>query len=394
MVPPPCVRDRFHEAIRDCDLALVEGVMGLFDGFDYDDETGSSAEVAKLLAAPVNLVLDPAKMARSAAALARGFQTFDPRVPVAGFIVNRVGSDGHGRGVARAIEAATGLPVLGWLPRVDALRVPERHLGLVPTAEPGRWDDFLHAAGAHVAQHIDIARLLSLAGEAPTPTPRPAVARPSCGARLAVARDEAFHFTYEDNLELLRVAGAELVFFSPLRDAALPLGATGVILSGGFPELFAAPLAANAGLHAALRQAHAADMPIYAECGGLMFLTQGILDAEGQEHPMVGLLPGRARMAGRLTLGYRLAQAAGDSWLLPRGETVRGHEFHYSTWEDRPATLPPAFVLTPPRGGASRPEGAQFGSLWASYVHLHFASREGLAERIVAACARARPAGL
>jgi cobyrinic acid a,c-diamide synthase len=211
---------------------------------------------------------------------------------------------------------------------------------------------------------------------------------------IAVARDEAFHFTYEDNLDLLRVAGAEIVFFSPLRDPALPPRAGAIILSGGFPEVYAAQLAANRSMHAALRAAHQRDMPIYAECGGLMYLTRAILDGNGRTHEMVGLLPGRSIMGPRLTLGYRLARAASDSWLLPGGEAVRGHEFHYSVWEERPAYLPPAWLLLPRSGeGDPRPEGACLGSLWASYVHLHFAARPGLAERFVATARRVMGGG-
>jgi cobyrinic acid a,c-diamide synthase len=398
MLPPPRVREGFLRATQDCDLAVIEGVMGVFDGFDYDDESGSSAQVAKLLKSPVFLVLDAAKLARSAGAVALGLQRFDPDLPLAGFIVNRVGSESHGRGVARVIERGTGLPVLGWLPREERLHVPERHLGLVPTAEPGRWQEFLQAAEEMVERHLDVERMLAVAScqllvascqEPAIPHRKLATGngQRAIAPVIAVARDEAFHFTYEDNLDLLREAGAEVRFFSPLRDPALPPGTAGVILSGGFPEVHAERLAANTAMREALRDAHRQGLPIYAECGGLMYLTRAIVDQAGREHPMVGLLPGRSVMGGRLTLGYRLARAASDSWLLQSGETLRGHEFHYSTWEDRPGDLPPAFVLTSPRGGPEqRPEGACLGSLWASYVHLHFGCMDGLAERFVKAC--------
>lgn len=204
---------------------------------------------------------------------------------------------------------------------------------------------------------------------------------------VAVARDEAFHFTYEDNLDLLRAAGADVVFFGPLRDAALPDRTAGVVLSGGFPEVYAAPLAANRALHAALHDAHRRGLPIYAECGGLMYLTRAIVDAARRRHEMVGLLPGQCVMADRVTLGYRVARSAGDSWFLGAGETVRGHEFHYSAWQDRPDDLPPAYQLLPRSGiGEPRPDGARLGNLWASYVHVHLAAKPDLAERFVAAC--------
>jgi cobyrinic acid a,c-diamide synthase len=396
MVPPDAVRSLFARAACDADIAIIEGVMGLYDGADYDGESGSTAEVARLLGAPVVVVLDASKMARSAGAVALGYRRFDEGLPLAGFIVNRVAGEGHGRGVVEVIMRATGLPVLGWLLRQESLHVPERHLGLVPTREPGHWDEFLRAAGELAARHLDIDRLLAIARQAaPLPVttaaePRPTEARPV----IAVARDEAFQFTYEDNLDLLRAAGAELAFFSPLRDAALPLGTGAVILSGGFPEVYAEALAANHPLHDALRNAHRQGLPIYAECGGLMYLTQAIIDGDGARHEMVGLLPGRSVMSGRLTLGYRVARSAGDTWLLSEGESVRGHEFHYSVWEGRPSDLSPAWLLLPRTGeGDARPEGAGLGSLWASYVHLHFAARPGLAERFVAAARRATGGG-
>ncbi len=402
MVPPDRVRGLFAHAASGADVAIVEGVMGLYDGFGYEDEQGSTAQVAKLLAAPVVLVLDASKMARSAAALAFGYQQFDRELPLSGFILNRAGGESHAQGVATAIQRATGRPVLGWLPHEAGLEIPERHLGLVPTAEPGRWHAYIQAAADHVARHLDLDQLLTIAQEAqPLTAPNPAaildsdqltMARPEGGQKagrpvIAVAQDEAFSFIYPDNLDLLRTAGAEIVFFSPQRDAALPPGTAGVILSGGFPEFYAGHLAANTAMHRALRHAHSRGIPIYAECGGLMYLAESITDPEGQEHPMVGLLPGRSVMADRLTLGYRLAQAIGDSWLLAEGETVRGHEFHYSTWEGRPVDLPAAYCLLPPNGqGEPQPEGARLGNLWASYVHLHFWSKPELAVRFVTAC--------
>jgi cobyrinic acid a,c-diamide synthase len=422
MVPPERVHTLFAHAARGADVAIVEGVMGLYDGFGYEDEQGSTAQVAKLLSTPAVLVLDASRMARSAAALALGYQQFDLDLPLAGFIINRAGGESHGQGVATAIQQATGRPVLGWLPHDSALEIPERHLGLVPTAEPGRWQAYIQAAAERVARHLDLEQLLAIARTAqPLTVPDPKATlgslllTPACPGSaaqaevqptqaspseagipttaidsrpvIAVAWDEAFSFIYEDNLDLLQATGAEIVFFSPLHDATLPPTAAGVILSGGFPELYAPQLAANEGMRWTLRQAHSQGVPIYAECGGLMYLTESITDSEGREHSMVGLLPGRSLMAGRLSLGYRLAQAAGDSWLLAAGETVRGHEFHYSVWQGRPTNLPPAYRLLPPNGqGDPQPEGACLGNLWASYVHLHFWSKPELAARFVVAC--------
>ncbi len=397
MVPPDRLLASFSRAMREVDVAIIEGVMGLYDGFDYADNAGSTAAASKLLNAPVVLVVDASKMARSAGAIALGFSRFDPDLNLAGFIVNRVGGDSHGRGVASAMSSATGLPVFGWLPRDPRLAIPERHMGLVPTSEPGQWTDYIDAAGEIVTKYLDLDRLLTVAREAPPLSP---CAAPPGGAIhspeplaefdrpvIAVARDEAFHFTYPENLELLEAAGAEVAFFSPLHDDRLPPRTAGLMLSGGFPELYAPALSANALLRAALRDAHDGQMPIYAECGGLMYLTEAIVDDQEREHPMVGLLPGRSTMSGRLTLGYRLGRAARDSWLFRAGEAIRGHEFHYSSWVDRPTGLPAALRLTGRDGDTTeRPEGACQRSLWASYVHLHFDGLPGLPSRFVAAC--------
>jgi cobyrinic acid a,c-diamide synthase len=393
MMAPERVRALFRTACQEVDIAVVEGVMGVFDGLGYDDETGSTAQVAKLLKAPVVIVLDTSKMARSAAAVAMGYAQLDKELPLTGFIVNRAASARHGAGIAAAVEKATGLPVFGWLPRDQRLRIEERHLGLVPVTEPGPRNSFVEAAGEAVTRYLDLDRLLAITKAAP-----PLDSVPAHGAEararngkpapvIAVARDDAFHFTYEENLELLRAAGAEIAFFSPLRDSSLPPGAGGIILSGGFPEMFTSRLAGNTGMHRALREAHRCDVPIYAECGGLMYLTEAIIDLEKRRHAMVGLLPGTSAMSGKVTLGYREARAAKESWLLEDGELVRGHEFHYSVWEDRPANLPPAYFVSAPSGeGDPRPEGACLGSLWASYVHLHFWGKPELAERFVEAC--------
>jgi cobyrinic acid a,c-diamide synthase len=322
--------------------------------------------------------------------LAAGYARFDSELSIAGFIINRAGSPRHGEGVAHAIQQATGKPVFGWLPREAALTVPERHLGLVPTVEPGDWRPFLAAASNLVEQYLDVERLLHAGQQAsPFECPLPGPLRwggETDRVRIAVARDAAFQFSYPENLELLAESGAELLFFSPLADASLPAGAAALILCGGFPELHAARLAANASLRESIVAAHRAQMPIYAECGGLMYLSEAIVDHQGVEHPMLGLLPGRSQMTPKLTLGYRLAEAAVDSWLLNRGETVRGHEFHYSTWTDPTQSLPAAFKLLPREAcGAATPDGACFDNLWASYIHLHFAARPEIARRLVAA---------
>lgn len=406
MIPPSRVRMLFDRAVADADLAVVEGVMGLFDGYDGRSESGSTAEVAKLLAAPVVLVIDVSRMARSAGAIALGCQRFDPALNVAGVICNRVAGARHAEWARRAVESV-GLPVLGCIPRDETLRVPERHLGLHTVMErQAEAQAFVRRAADVARAHVDLDRLIEIAGQPAGLAAwgderlsrsddvfRPMNGRP--GARIAVARDEAFCFYYEDNLDLLRAAGAEIVFFSPLRDADLPAGAQGVYLGGGYPEVHADRLAANRAMQAALRRAHRAGLPIYAECGGLMALVDELIDLQGRAHRMAGLIPGVARMQPRLTMGYREIVARRDTLLLRAGERARGHEFHYSAWEppgdaaDRCAyDIAPRADAAP--GEETRAEGFAAGNLLASYVHLHFAAQPEWARRFVDAC-RAAP---
>lgn len=388
MTTPDYVRATFARTITDADLAIVEGVMGLFDGYGGDTESGSTAEVAKLIHAPVILVLDVGKMARSAGALAMGYQDFDPDLNVAGVICNNVASDGHARWVTAAIQSI-GLDVLGCLPRSSELCIPERHLGLHTAVErQTAVKEFLDHAQRLISKHIDLEKLATIADQAPDFTidqnglPDPDNRK----VRIAVARDEAFCFYYEDNLDLLRAAGAEIVFFSPLHDDQLPEDISGLYFGGGYPELYAGELAEKHSLRTAIQRAHAKDMPIYAECGGLMALTQNLTDLEGQQHTMFGLMPGNSRMCERLTMGYRHISARADSILLHQGEQARGHEFHYSDWHDYPAEIDHAYDISSRLEGDLRPEGYQKGNLLASYTHLHFGSKPAIAQNFVKAC--------
>lgn len=400
MVPPAQVLASFGRAAAGTDIAIVEGVMGLFDGYHAKGEEGSSAQLAKLLRAPVVLVLDVRKMARSAGAMALGYRLFDPQLEVAGVICNNVGSPRHARWVSEAVESV-GLPVLGCLPRSPELHIPERHLGLYTAVERrAEVQAFLAGAAELVARHIDLEQVWAIARRAPALDLAPAAQHlfPESGpgsaagqvnppaARLAVAQDEAFCFYYEDNFDILRAAGAELVFFSPLRARSLPAGISGLYLGGGYPELYAARLADNIALQADIRAAHAGGLPIYAECGGLMFLTGSLADLSDKVYPMVGVLPGGSRMRQRLVMGYRQLVARRDSLLLKRGDQVRGHEFHYSDWWDGPAELPAAYDVVTDEGEPSRTEGFAGGNLLASYIHLHFAARPAMASRWVQTC--------
>lgn len=390
MIPRPALLELFHRGSAGANIAVVEGVMGLFDGHGGEDESGSTAELAKLLKAPVLLVVDVAKTARSAAAVVKGCQLFDPDLNLAGVILNNVASESHLRWAAQAIEAATGLPVLGHLPSLPSLSLPERHLGLIPMAEGQILDSFFEGLAHQVETTFDLEGILRVAGSAPELTSPPSGLFPeeprARQISIAVAMDQAFSFYYQDNLDLLAAWGAEIIPFSPLRDTQLPEGVAGVYIGGGFPELYAAELAENQALHQELRKVAEAGMPLYAECGGLMYLCQGMTNQNGRAYAMVGLVPARSHMQSRRAhLRYVTVRARKGSPLLPPGAEIRGHEFHWSTLAQPLAAETAAYEVLNQEG---RPEGYLEGNLLASYIHLHFGSDAQLAPNFVAACAR------
>ncbi|WP_433560078.1 cobyrinate a,c-diamide synthase [Pseudonocardia xinjiangensis] len=373
------------------EVAVVEGVMGLFDG-RLADGRGSTAEVAALLGAPVVLVVDCRGQSRSLAALLHGFRSFDPTVRLAGVVLNRVGSARH-ETVLRAAADEVGLPVLGALPRHDALAVPSRHLGLVTAAEHGADAVAAVAAMAElVATHVDLDAVLRLAEPLPageTWSAADAVPPPGAGyaPRTAVFGGPAFTFGYAEHVELLAAAGAEVVVVDPLRDESLPAGTAALVLPGGFPEEHVAVLGANEKLRAAVAALAASGAPVHAECGGLLYLCESLDDA-----PMCGVLPARAAMTGRLTLGYRDAVALTRSPMFPPGSRVAGHEFHR-------CSVTPGAGPAEARGGPAwgwhggapdgpTTEGWVLGGVHASFLHTHpAADPEGVA-RFVGAAAR------
>jgi len=377
----------FRRQAREADVAVVEGVMGLFDGYDGAGEAGSTAQMAKWLGLPVLLVVDARAMARSAAALVHGFASFDPALDLAGVVFNRVGSAAHLEYLNQALSSLNGVRGFGGLPRDQELAIPERHLGLA-TAEDHPLDDaYLGHLADWLEAHLDLEGLLSALPRQTLPEEEPAPAATPPTVRLGVARDRAFCFYYPENLELLASFGAELVPFSPLGDRELPAGLDGIYLGGGYPELYAEQLAANAGLKQALQEAAAGGLPIYAECGGLMYLAREILDLEGRAHPMAGVLPFTVRMLPRLkALGYREVTLTAAGLLGPAGTTARGHEFHYSEIVGEPIGVSCLYRLTPRRGGAAVSEGYSEKNVLASYVHLHFGSNPEVARNLVANC--------
>ena len=382
----------FTHHTQSADYALIEGVMGLFDGAAGADDFASTAHVARLLDLPVLLILNCSSLARSIAAIAYGYMTFDPRVRVAGLVLNRVASDRHLELLTAALEPLN-LPILGVLRRQDDIAIPDRHLGLIPTGELGNLQPLLEKLADLGETCFDWTRLMPLlacgrsevSGEAGLFEPLDLSA--SSKVRIAVAQDAAFNFYYTDNLDLLERLGAELLPWSPLKDSALPEDTQGLILGGGFPEVFAAELAANDSCRQAVQTAIAAGLPTYAECGGLMYLCEKIVDFSAQAHSMVGVFPTAAQMGKKLTLGYRQATALQDSPLMQVGEQTWGHEFHRSTLTQE--SEQPLFQLQGYRSSISlKSEGWRRYQVHASYTHLHFGTQPQLLMRFLNRCAR------
>jgi cobyrinic acid a,c-diamide synthase len=378
----------FLHGARSADLAVVEGVMGLFDGATHPSVPpgfASTAHVAGLLRAPVVLVVDASAQARSVAALVHGFATFDPGVRLGGVILNRIGSDRH-EAILREALGAAGVPVVGAIRRLEQLHTPSRHLGLVPAAErSAEAVATVRRLGEVVAAGVDLDAVLALARSAPpvdaTPWDPTAEVAPLPGRpRIAVAGGPAFTFGYAENSELLAAAGADVVTVDPLRDEALPEDTAGLVVGGGFPEVYAAELSANESLRADVAALAARGGPIAAECAGLLYLAR---ELDGV--PMCGVLDVATAMSPRLTLGYRAAVAPSGSVLAPAGTRVHGHEFH-RTHADPPAGPAPAWQWS-----AAGPEGFVQDGVHASYLHLNWAGSPELAERFVGSCAtRAR----
>ncbi len=409
---PELVGPLFLHGARGCDIAVVEGVMGLYDGAAGEGELASTAQVAKLLRAPVVLVVDASSQSRSVAALVHGFVSWDPEVRIGGVILNKVASDRHEVLLREAVDSV-GVPVLGVLRRAAPVETPSRHLGLVPVAERG--SDAVGAVaamGAQVADGCDLEALVGLArsagalscaawdaGEAvdfppppPLPVPSPGAAPPDprfrpgrprpqapdgLKARVAVAGGAAFTFSYAEHTELLAAAGAEVVTFDPLRDEELPEGTAGLVVGGGFPEVYAAELSANEGLRKSVAKLALSGAPVAAECAGLLYLCR---ELDGL--PMCGVLDASARMSERLTLGYRDAVAVSDSALAGAGTRMRGHEFHRTVVEPGAGAAPAWGMRAPER----RVEGFVERGVHASYLHTHWAAEPGVARRFVERC--------
>ncbi len=370
------VQQCFSERAGDC--AIVEGVMGLFDGAAGRKDFASTAHIARLLDLPILLVVDCSRLSNSVAAIVHGYRSFDLRLKFAGVVLNRVGSDRHLELLRSALEPLE-IPILGVLRRQDAIEIPDRHLGLVPTDElPGLNEliDRLSQLGETCFDWATLTPILQNSGSRSHLEP----SENSHLVRIAIARDAAFNFYYEDNLELLKRSGADLIEWSPLNDN-FPDNIDGLYFGGGFPEMFAATLSENQTTRKAIQTAIRSGMPTYAECGGLMYLSENITDFSGDTFPMVGAIPTTTVMRSRLTLGYRRGVALQDSPIVARNTIVHGHEFHRSTSTIAPDQ--PLFQFTD-----NHFDGWRSANLHASYLHLHWGATPEIPERFVQHCAK------
>lgn len=387
----------FARGTLSADLALIEGAMGLYDGLGPEGE-GSTAHIARMLGAPILLVVDASRMTRSAAALVRGFQTFEAGTAIGGVVFNHVNHARHLAKLGDALERHCGLPILGALPDDPGLAIPQRHLGLLPRGEDETLIPTIAAAGRVVAENVDLEGVLALAHGAPDlalPPPHPSQsAFYNTGeiiggkVRIGVAQDRAFSFYYPDNLEALQATGAELAPFDTLADSCLP-NVDGLYLGGGFPEVFMDELAANESLRREMREAIEDGLPTYAECGGLMYLARS-LTWEGRTQPMVGALPCEVEMTGKAQgHGYVQLHATGHNPFFPTGSEVRGHEFHHSRLKNV-GEVQFAYRITRGSGIDGYHDGLIYKNVLAGYTHLHALGAPGWAESFVMAARQHR----
>lgn len=387
------VLELFHHTTGDVDVAVIEGAMGLFDGADPETSEGSTDEMARWLEAPVVLVINVHGMARSVAALIKGFSEFDPHLNLAGIIANHAGSDRHKAYLHRSLSSFSLPPLLGVIPREALPSLSRRHLGLV-TADPQFLSPtLLQEMGDIIEKHLSIDAIIEIANNTsplPFSTKSSKDSKTSNPVSLGLAYDRAFHFYYPDNLNELQSRGCNMVQFSPLEDKGLPRNLDGLYIGGGYPEEYAERLAENRSMLKAIREFADCGLPIYAECGGLMYLTQGIETLDGKRYPMVGLLPIWTRMLPRLkSLGYvEITLLMPSLWGKP-GSRLRGHEFHYSELIGDPCAngnWHAVYQCLRRRSGEIVHEGFQKGSVLASYLHLHWASQPEAIDSFVVHC--------
>lgn len=389
MLDEDTLRDVFSHGSKGVDISVIEGVMGFFDGKDPRTNAGSTAEISMLTKSPVLLIVDCAAMARSAAAIVKGFQTLAAGSTIVGVIANKVGSEGHFQLVKTAVEQECGIPVIGYLRQELDIKMPERRLGLIPAIERGELDEFFDQLGELVLKTVDIEKLLALSKVESLPLRAAANSlfsqKKKPFVRIAVAKDAAFHAYYSENLEMLQACGAELTYFSPLSNEGVPKHSDGIYLGGGFAEEFAPVLAQNERAKQSLKEAIEQGVPTLAECGGFMLLCESLEATDQTKHAMIGIIPGKVKMHPHITaIGYREIRGRDQNFLLGEGERARGHEFHYATFHCD-YELPYAFEMTGMR--EARQEGYLKSNLIAGFTQIHFASCPSLVKNWIDKCA-------
>ena len=381
--------ESFGRNTKKSDIAIIEGVMGLYDGYDGKSEAGSTAQMAKWLGLPVVLVVDAKSMARSAAAVILGFERFDPGLSFAGVIFNNLGSKRHQSYLIDAVGENIEIPCLGGLVIDEKIAIPERHLGLVTREDHCPGDETIDLLANVIEERIDLDLLLKNLPEINISDyigPLSSVVNKK-NVRIAVARDNAFCFYYQDNLELLEGQGAELAFFSPISGDDLPPNIDGIYIGGGYPELFGDKLAKNSKLRDRIKEKSDDGMPIYGECGGFMYLCEALLDQNGNRYPMAGCFPFTTTMFSRLkALGYREITLTRDTIIGNQGLTIRGHEFHYSEINKRAQEVKSAYRISDRLGLDKPPDGYLVNRTLGSYNHLHFGSQPEAAKHFVENC--------
>ncbi|KYG36268.1 cobyrinate a,c-diamide synthase [Priestia endophytica] len=384
MLPHDTVKEIVKRNSEDADISIIEGVMGFYDGKSPLDNRGTTAEISVLTNSPVLLVVNCASMARSAAAIVKGFQMMWEEPNIVSVIANNVGSEGHYKLVKKAIEQECGIPVVGYVKRNESLSIPERHLGLVPSIERGELHSYFNELGDLISETVNLEALYKLAETEVLDVENPKLLAKDPVVKIAVARDKAFNFYYEENLELLKANGAEIIEFSPLNGESVPSNVQGLYIGGGFPEEFANELSSQEKVKESFKDAISSGMPTLAECGGFMFLADSIETTSGEIHKMVGVVPGRVKMQKkRAALGYREIKGSEGNYLLDGGLEAKGHEFHYSTFEgDEEFT--PAYETKGMRG--VKKEGYMKGNLLAGYTHFHFGSCPQVVKKWIAKC--------
>ncbi|MGD6830771.1 cobyrinate a,c-diamide synthase [Sutcliffiella halmapala] len=386
MLDEAIVKEIVQIGSEGADISVMEGVMGFYDGKNPKTNEGSTAEISIITDSRVLLVVDCSSMARSAAAIVKGFQSLSPEVNIVGVVANKVGGKGHFQLIKEAVEQECHIPVIGYLNREMDISMPERHLGLIPTIERGDLDALFERLGELVEETIDIDLLYQLAKTTTLKVEESGIftQRPPKGVKIAVAYDRAFNFYYQENLELLQAYGAELVYFSPLKGEALPVGVQGLYLGGGFPEEYVDILASQIRVKESIRNAVLEGIPTFAECGGFMYLCDALITVDGRKQPMAGIIAGEVTMQKKLAaIGYREVCAEHENSLMTKGDKAKGHEFHYSTFlpgEDHQF----AYETKGTRG--KQKDGYVSGNLVAGYTHIHFASNPKLVENWINRC--------